>query len=132
MQSTVQKGYIYCIKLKEEMLNFANRIDDMLESKSVGTSDLVYIKFFLMTLKEDQAMQHAIDKILPLKKEIEQRNEEFFHRKNNEIFGKLPKDKVNFFSIVWMQKLDKDDKEEIWSFFDTFITFCEEYKKKIC
>lgn len=114
--------------LKSELANFANRIEDMLGSKNINVDDLVYVKFFLSNMSPRETMDHVIDKMLPWKTQILKKDDKFFY-KNNEIFGKLPQSKVNFFSDRWTDTFDAEDKQEIWDFLDTFIAFAEEYKK---
>ncbi len=116
--------------LHEEMLHFADRIEDILESHNLDSDDVVYVKFFLSTMTHEDAMRHTIAQILPWKSQIEKREDRFFY-KNKEIFGKLPENKVNYFSDLWMDShLSKDDREEIWDFFDSFVAYAEEYKKR--
>ena len=113
------------------MLHFADRVEDILNDHHIDSDDIIYVKFFLNSTGQSSCIFHVINKILPWKQHISDRNDNFFY-KNKEIFGKLPEQKVNYFSDLWMSgKLDEADKNEIWDFFDAFITYAEEYKKKI-
>ena len=116
--------------LHEEMMHFIDRIEDILDSHNLDSDDIVYVKFIFKTMDSENLMEHVINKILPWKPQIDKRKDDFFY-KNKEIFGKLPPEKVNYFSDLWMsQSLDIDDRQEIWDFFDMFVTCAEEYKKK--
>lgn len=117
--------------LFNEMLNFVDRIESILDDNEIDSSDVVYVRFFLNTLGEQKLMDHCIRKILPWKEHILSKNIDFFMN-NKEIFGKLPENKVNYFSDLFKNnKLEQDDIEEIWDFFSVFITIIEEHKKNL-
>lgn len=116
--------------LYNELFHFADRVESILESHNFDSDDIVYVKFFFKTFTPEQLMEHVVNKMLPWKKQIIEKDDNFFY-KNKEIFGQLPSNKVNYFSDLWMSNhLDNDDREEIWEFFETFITYAEEFKKK--
>lgn len=120
-----------CFELHKELLHFTDRVENILDVHHLNSDDIIYIKFFLSNINANNVMQHVIKNILPWKKQIQERDDQFFY-KNKEIFGKLPETKVNYFSDMWMsEKFEEDDKNEFWDFFDTFITFAEVYKKEV-
>lgn len=114
--------------LHSELLNFADRLEDMLDDHNISTDDLTYVRFYIVNMTPYQAMQHVIEQILPWKKQIELHDETFFYR-NKRIFGKLPDNKVNYFSDVLTKTFNQEDKNEVWQFFDAFVAMAEEYKK---
>jgi len=66
-----------------------------------------------------------------IRKMIKDRNEEFFLEENN-FFDVLSENKKNFlkFSSIWRSKrLDKEDKETIWKWIDSFVFLTDKYNK---
>ena len=62
------------------------------------------------------------------KKMIKERNERFFLDSN--IFDEISKTKVVHFKKLWRSDvLDKDDKEIIWKWIDSFVFLSEKYIK---
>lgn len=128
-ESEDQKNNL-CVLLHGQMKLFLDRIEDMLIDHGIELPEFIFIKVFINGLTPSASMKHIIDRVLPWKKYIVARNDNFFY-KNKKIFGELPEKHVNYFSDLWVSKtLDEDDKNEIWDFFDAFIAFGEEYKKK--
>jgi hypothetical protein len=122
---------ILSTQLQEEIFHFIDRLECILDSNNIDSSDLTYVKIYLKTFKNNDLMNHVVKKMLPWKPQIEKRKDDFFY-KNKEIFGKLPEDKVDYFSDLWKNDgLGEEDKDEIWDFFDAFIAFAEEYKKNL-
>ena len=127
----MSKNIDFAKMLHDELNNFLDRIEDILNEHDIEVEEFIFIKFFITSMSDQQAMNHIIRRVLPWKEHIQGRRDSFFY-KNKKIFGELPEDKVNYFSDLWMSKtLDKDDKKEIWEFFDVFIAFAEEYKKVV-
>jgi hypothetical protein len=119
-----------CTSLREEMLRFITALEEIFEDHEISSDDLTFIRFFISNMNARSTMDHVIDKVLPWSTEIEKRDDEFFYN-HMDIFGKLPKDKVSYFADVWKSgKLTDEDKDEIWSFFDTFAECAREFKKK--
>lgn len=115
--------------LHSEMIHFADRIENIFDHHNIEFDDIILIQVWLKGVSSADLMTHVIENILPWKDKIENREDNFFY-KNEKIFGQLPKDKVNYFSDVWMSdKLLEEDKDEIWEFFDTFCTCAEEFQK---
>lgn len=115
--------------LYEEFMNFAKSMEEILDSHNLDSDDVLYVKIFLQALGKDKCMEHTIKRILPYKKQIEKRDQEFF-QKNKKIFGELPQDRVDYFSdLIVNEKLTKEDKNEIWDFFEAFVACADEYKK---
>ncbi len=115
--------------LFDEMGNFIDRIESILDDNKIDSSDIIYVKVYFQTLGEKELMRHCIRKILPWKDQILSRNINFF-ADNKEIFGKLPANKVNYFSDLFKNnKLQQEDIDEIWDFFNVFITIMETHNK---
>lgn len=104
-------------------------IDELLEIFPEET-DLIIIRVFF----EDQVpvalvADNFISHVLPHKEIITKRNENFF-LENNHMFGMLDGGKVMHFKKLWTsERLDKDDKDAIWKWFDTFCILVSAYQK---
>lgn len=106
-------------------------IDELLEQFPEET-DLIIIRVFFenqvpVSLVAEQYLKH----VLPLEDMITKRNEKFFIE-NNSLFNMLDGGKVLHFKKLWLSnKLDKDDKDAIWKWFETFNKLMKTYKKLI-
>lgn len=95
--------------------------------------DLVIFRIFLKDrVMIDEIINYVVRKILPLKKMIQDRNEDFFLNHCSlfeDIEGKEKKNKVTRFKKLWRSEyLDDDDKRVVWEWFDTFIFLSEKYQ----
>jgi hypothetical protein len=111
---------------KSSLVNF---FDELIE-QFPEEGDLVVIRIFL----NDQVpiadvMATVVAKLLPLKDLVKKRDESFFIN-NNVLFDKLDKNKVNHFKTMWKSsKLDQEDRDVIWKWYDLFISLSEKYQK---
>jgi len=111
---------------KSSLVNF---FDELIE-QFPEEGDLVVIRIFL----NDQVpiadvMATVVAKLLPLKDLVKKRDESFFIN-NNVLFDKLDKNKVNHFKTLWKSsKLDQEDRDVIWKWYDLFISLSEKYQK---
>jgi len=67
-----------------------------------------------------------------IRKMIKDRNEEFFLEENNffDVLSDQKKNKFLKFSSIWRSKrLDKEDKETIWKWIDSFVFLTDKYNK---
>ena len=63
-----------------------------------------------------------------LRKMIKDRNENFFL--NHSMFDLASKNKINHFKKIWRSGcLDKEDKETIWNWVDSFVYLSDKYEK---
>ena len=109
---------------------------DELIGQFPNEGDLVIFRIFLKDrIPISTVLNYSVLKILPLKKMITDRDEDFFLNhcslfESIEIDSK--KDKVNNFKKLWRSKsLDDDDKKVIWQWFDSFIFLSEKYQKSL-
>jgi hypothetical protein len=113
-------------RLKRGIMQFIDDLIDIFPRES----DLIIIRVFF----EDQVpvvtiAEAMIVHVLPHRVTIASRNENFFLEENN-IFGMIDTGKVLHFKKLWTSSLlDKDDRATIWTYFDTFITLVDAYKK---
>ena len=92
--------------------------------------DLIVLRIFLNDqIPIADVMDTFVKKLLPLKEVVKRRDESFF-LSNDVLFEKLNKDKVSHFKKLWTHpKLDQDDKNAIWAWYDFFISLSEKYAK---
>jgi hypothetical protein len=115
--------------LSEFKTNLVNFLDELIE-QFPEEGDLIVLRIFL----NDQVpiadiMSTFVRKLLPLKDMVKKRDQSFFLN-NNILFEKLNKDKVNHFKTLWLSpKLDSDDRDVIWAWYDLFISIAERYTK---
>ena len=96
----------------------------------VERGDMALVEFFYKRLHKETLMQHTIEKLLSFKRQIEERNIQFFDE-NRYIFAGLPGDRVAYYSdIILVQKrLSSDDLNMMWDYLDTMLALAESYKK---
>ena len=92
--------------------------------------DLIVLRIFLNDqVPIEEIMKIFCEKCLPLKENIKRRDQNFFLT-NNVLFEKIDQNKVNHFKKIWLSpKLDSEDKDVIWAWYDTFISLAEKYQK---
>lgn len=104
-------------------------LDELIE-QFPEEGDLVIARIFL----KDQIpivdiMNNFILKLLPLEGQVKERNESFF-LENNLLFENIDKNKVNHFKRLWRsERLDRDDRDVIWKWYDSFIFLAKKYQK---
>lgn len=109
--------------------NLVSFLDELIE-QFPEEGDLIVIRIFL----NDQVpivdvMENFVKKLLPLKEIVKRRDESFFVN-NNVLFENINKEKVNRFKELWLStKLDQDDKDAIWAWYELFISISEKYVK---
>ena len=95
-------------------------------------SDLMLVSLYFRIFDKTQIMQIFIDKLLPYKKQIVDRDLKFFIS-NKCTFASLPVEKVQYYSkmLVDKNRLSREDEKVLWEYFDMFIYLTEEYKKSV-
>ena len=97
--------------------------------------DLMLVEFFFSKMNAETITDRIVKHVLPFSNEIADRKISFFLEKKNEIFGGLPKERVDYFSEL-IHKNERDggmsdeNKDVVWAYFDTLVALAEEYKKK--
>lgn len=97
--------------------------------------DLMLVEFFFNKMDACVMTDRIVKHVLPFSKEIAARKVSFFLEKRNEIFGGLPKERVDYFSSLIHKTeneggLSDENKQIVWAYFDTLVALAEEYKKK--
>lgn len=115
-------------EFKRNIINFIDELIDQFPSEG----DLVIVRIILKDMaKPLDIMTNFISKILPFKDMIKARNDSFFLSSGNAacLFSQLDKTKVNHFKRIWKSSnLDKEDRDIIWTWFDTFIVLAERFQ----
>lgn len=119
-------------KFKDTVISFL----DELISQFPEEADLVIFRIFLKDrVPIVEVIKYFVRKVLPLKKMIEDRDEDFFLNKctlMEDINNQNTKGKINHFKKLWRSKtLDDEDKEVVWQWFDIFVTLSEKYQKNM-
>jgi len=114
----------------ELIIDFKENIFTKPEEKG----DLMLVEFFFTKMKPETITDRVVKHVLPFSKEIAARKETFFLEKRNEIFGGLPKERVDYFSgLIGKDEneggMSDENKEIVWAYFDTLVALAEEYKK---
>jgi len=113
------------IKFKDSIISF---LDELIE-QFPDQGDIIIFRIFLKDqIDVNFLIQQFTKFVLPHKEIIQKRNEEFF-LENDNIFGSaVGKNKILHFKKIWASdRLDKEDREQIWKWFDLFIRHSERY-----
>lgn len=117
--------------LKQFKLNLITFVDELI-NQFPSEGDLVMFRIFLKDkIPMTDIINYFVHKILPLKKMIADRNEDFFLN-HCTLFDSLQtdKDKINNFKKLWRSpSLDADDKKIVWAWFDTFVLLASKYSE---
>jgi hypothetical protein len=115
--------------LRQTVFEFHTDLGDIFTSK-IENGDFVIMEFFYKHLPKEVLMQYAIEKLLPFKPQIKERNIQFFNQ-NTCVFSGLPEDRVAYYRdmIVTQKRLSEDDLSMIWEYLDTMLALAESYKK---
>lgn len=115
-------------QFKEQIITFF----DELISQFPEEADLVILRIFLENqIPIEEVINTFIHKLLTVREMITSRNESFF-LENDSLFQKISKNKVNHFKRLWRSgRLDKDDKEVVWKWVDSFVFLADKYNALI-
>lgn len=115
-------------KFRNNIISF---FDELIE-QFPNEPDFVIIRFFLKDkIPPEDIISYFIQKVLPDKQLVVNRDEKFF-TETNSLFGLLPEAQANTFKRIWKSpSLDKDDRMAIWKWVDTFIFIAESYQKSL-
>ena len=119
-----------CKDLKETLLDFIADLKDNIFYTNEEKGELMLVEFFFKRLHTGRVMQHILKHVVPHKKMIKNRDLDFFIE-NRSIFSGLPEDRIDHYSDVLSHqtKIDDDDMNVIWQYFETMIAIAEQYKK---
>ena len=111
-------------ELRSNIVTFLDELIDQFPSEG----DLILARIFL----KDQVpitdiMNAFITKALPVREKVKARDESFF-LENNVLFERLDTGKVSYFKTLWT-KLDDENRQIVWRWFDLFISIVDRYQK---
>ena len=121
----------------EILKQFKNSLISFLDELIVQFPEEGDIVIFRIFVKDriiiSNIMNYFVQKILPLKKMVDERDEDFFLNHCSifeDINNDTQKNKVNKFKKLWRSNcLDEDDRIVIWKWFDSFMFLSEKYQK---
>lgn len=121
----------------EILKQFKNSLISFLDELIVQFPEEGDIVIFRIFVKDriiiSNIVNYFVQKILPLKKMVDERNEDFFLNHClifEDINNDTQKHKVNKFKKLWRSNcLDEDDRIVIWKWFDSFMFLSEKYQK---
>ena len=98
-------------------------------------NDLLLVEFFFSKMPDEILMTHIVTKILPHAERIRKKDITFFQTERDNIFGGLPKDKVEYFSERVTKPenkggISKTNLSCMFAYFEIFVEIGEAYKKK--
>lgn len=116
--------------LKKVILDFIRDIKDNVLTLPKEQTHMVKLEVFFECMRADIIAKHVQKKVLPFKKQIENREEQFF-RDNTFIFSGLPEEHMAYYTSILSDsdRFDEDDKKAVWAYFDIIIDLIEQYKK---
>lgn len=115
------------IQLKTQLVNF---LDELIESFPNEPDFVIFRIFVNDRIPIADIMKYITTNLCPLQDMIKSRDEQFFlnHNVLFEKFGENENSKVNHFKRMWTSKdLDKEDKEVIWKWFQSFVYLGNKY-----
>ena len=119
----------YLDSLQSSVLDLIRDLKDNVFEGQDEQGELMLVEFFFKRQNPNNTMNSMVQKVLPHKAQIQNRDLHFF-LENRTLFSGLPEDRVSYYSnMIANGKLDDEDVEVIWEYFDTFIALCEQYQK---
>ena len=120
--------------IKQTVGEFIEDIRDNIFTTDKDQGELMMVAFFFDKMPATAVANHVIKMVLPYKKEIENREVSFFITKKSEIFKGLSPDRVDYFADLFQKSprkggISTENKEVVWSYFDTLLDLGERYKK---
>lgn len=127
MDMTEHKKIRILNEFRTQLINF---LDEIIEQFPLET-DFVLIRLFLKDLPATDIIGRFIRDLLPLKNEVDKRNESFF-LENTILYtgGQVQTSKIDHIKSLWTSnKLDANDKKVIWDWMDLFMKLADTYHK---
>jgi hypothetical protein len=114
--------------LTEFKKNLVQFFDELIEQFPEEGDFVIFRIFIKDQLPIQEVMTYFITDILPRKAEIKARDDAIM----NELSFGMDKNKAGSLRRIWRSpKLDAEDRNVIWRWFDTFIFLVEKYQKSL-
>jgi hypothetical protein len=112
-------------QFKKQLISFF----DELIGQFPEAPELVVLRIlFKDQLPIKRVMENFIYKLISVRELIKNRDEMFFLEHN--IFSFTDKDSVNNLKKIWKSgRLDKEDKDIVWNWIDSFVFLADKYSK---
>mgnify|MGYP006273951301 CR=1 FL=1 len=118
-------------KLKTNLVNF---LDELIESFPSEPDFVIFRIFVKDRIPMTDVMDYIVKNVCPFYEDVKNRNEKVL-LENNILFEKFDQNKatkVSYFQKLWKSpNVDKEDKEVIWKWLQSFIEIGNAYKKLI-
>ena len=116
--------------IKNTILELIGDLKDNIFESEEEKGDLMLVEFFFKRMHPERVIDHIVSHALPHKNKIKNRDINFFIE-NRKIFAGLPEDRIDYYCnmIAVGEKLTDEDRQVIWSYFDTFVALAESYRK---
>ncbi len=112
-------------KLRTTIIDFNNDLIEQFPDKA----EFMQFRLILEATPISNICGACVKFILPHYDLIKKRDEKYF-LDENDIFGKISKDKVSQFKKIWTsKKLDKDSKNAIWEWFNLIADQTKKYNE---
>lgn len=118
------------LKLIREFRSQLVRFLDELIEQFPKEGDLILIRIFIKDqIPMADVLGRYIRDILPFKKEVDERNEEFF-LKHSVLYQNVTSSKVDHFRELWKSDiLEEEDRKIIWEWMDVFNIIALNYQQ---
>lgn len=119
----------YSLALKQIILEFVNELKKVFPPTDRDVhSDLQLMEFFFKNMEPNSLFKHLVKEVLPHVDQIKARDDKFFLN-NKSVFAGLPEKRIKEISIAWETgKIDKENKDVIWEYFDTIVKLVKRIK----
>lgn len=115
--------------LTEFKKNLVQFLDELIDQFPEEGDFVIFRVFVNDQLPTQEIMNHFITSILPHKAIIKARDDKVFTEMNILYFG-MDKSKAGVMRKIWRSpRVDAQDREVIWKWFDSFIFLVEKYQK---
>ncbi len=116
--------------MKSTLLELVRDLKENIFKNNDEQGDLMMVEFFFKRMHEEMVMQHIIKQVVPYKIKIKDRDINFFIE-NRCLFAGLPEDRIDYYRniIVSNERLNDEDRQIIWEYFDTIMALAESYRK---
>ena len=116
--------------LQSTITDMISDIKDNILTREDEQNDLMFVEFYFSKLHPEMIARNVIKKVLPYKNAIEKRDEGFF-KQNKFIFSGLDDSKYAYYENIFSDstRMNVQDKQILWDYFDTLILLAERIKK---
>lgn len=135
MVNTIKEMSTYISAITADLENKEQeKIERKKSTKKIWEGSTFKIEFIencaLNLLSTEKLIKYYIVTIWPMKKWILKKKERFFIKGKDYLFPGVKNEDINFFINLWKIEgvLEDEEKEKIWSFWETLIEITEDWK----